>query len=71
MGNAASALPFVVGEEVASYPESHESTYWRLHRGTKRVSTSPACPLVSCYVSIVLDHPILKSTTRDMMSNVM
>lgn len=36
MGNAASGLPFVVGEEVPGYPEGSES-YWRLHRGKKRV----------------------------------
>ena len=39
MGNAASGLPFVVGEEVDSYPESPETCSWRMHRGTKRVSS--------------------------------
>ncbi|CAN0316212.1 unnamed protein product [Ascophyllum nodosum] len=36
MGNAASGLPFVVGEEVGTYPESPETCSWRLHDGTKR-----------------------------------
>lgn len=39
MGNAASGLPFVVGEEVEAYPESPETCSWRMHRGTKRVSS--------------------------------
>lgn len=37
MGNAASGLPFVVGDEVTSFPESPETCSWRLHHGTKRV----------------------------------
>ncbi|CAM9982216.1 unnamed protein product [Choristocarpus tenellus] len=40
MGNASSALPFIVGDEVAFYPEN-EGGYWRLHKGTKRVGGEP------------------------------
>lgn len=39
MGNVASGLPFVVEEEVDTYPESPETCSWRMHRGTKRVSS--------------------------------
>ena len=44
MGNAASGLPFVVEEEVDSYPESPETCSWRMHRGTKRVSSLTVNP---------------------------
>lgn len=48
MGNAASGLPFVVGEEVDSYPESPETCSWRMHSGTKRVSQPVYGRAVGC-----------------------
>eukprot|EP00904_Undaria_pinnatifida_P002672 jgi/Undpi1/12405/HiC_scaffold_5.g02077.m1 len=41
MGNAASGLPFVVEEEIDTYPESPETCSWRLHKGTKRTGGNP------------------------------
>lgn len=56
MGNAASGLPFVVGEEISSYPESQETCSWRLHSGTKRVST------VQSFSLMILRHPSFPET---------
>lgn len=60
MGNAASGLPFVVGEEVESYPESPETCSWRMHRGTKRVRLLPAfCAFCAAVIPTERDNHVL------------
>ncbi|CAN0065605.1 unnamed protein product [Pylaiella littoralis] len=67
MGNAASGLPFVVGEEVDSYPESPETCSWRMHRGTKRTGGGP----VSIFrLDLKTCPPIAKVAGQDAMKSL-
>eukprot|EP00903_Cladosiphon_okamuranus_P016041 g14811.t1 len=67
MGNAASGLPFVVEEEVESYPESPETCSWRMHRGTKRTGGGP----VSIFrLDLKTCPPIAKVSGQDGMKNL-
>eukprot|EP00752_Nemacystus_decipiens_P008452 g7555.t1 len=67
MGNAASGLPFVVEDEVNSYPESPETCSWRMHLGTKRAGGGAVSifrlDLKSC-------PPIAKVSGQDGMKNL-